>query len=294
MRFLAPFDPWHSSMCTCPPKLTLNPYTGCTHSCVYCYASSYIPHFTECRPKKSLVHGLEKEALRLHGEIVSMSNSSDPYPPVENEMLITRRCLEILSRSDCSIQIITKSPLVLRDIDILQKAPSTVALTVTTDNEAIALLLEPRAPPPSLRLKAAETLVNKGVPVSVRLDPIIPFVNDNPASLVKTLGELGVRHLTSSTYKVRPDNWRRFASSFPEIANRLKPLYFSHGEKTGGYILLPRDLRLKLMQQIRGLAIENGMSFGVCRENLSWLNTASCDGSWLIPQKALTRGSVKS
>jgi DNA repair photolyase len=102
------FDPWNSKLCTCPFKLTLNPYTGCEHACVYCYASSYIPNFFDCRPKKNLIPCLEKEAKNLKGELISISNSSDPYPSIEKKLLLTRKCLEILSKANCKVQIITK------------------------------------------------------------------------------------------------------------------------------------------------------------------------------------------
>ncbi|MEM2098224.1 MAG: radical SAM protein [Candidatus Bathyarchaeia archaeon] len=282
MPLIVRFDPWRSQLCTCPPKLTLNPYTGCDHECFYCYASSYVPRFSECRPKKALLQNLQREAVRLKGETVSIANSSDPYPRLEAELGLTRKCLEILSRSSCQIQIITKSCLVTRDIDLLSKVPSTVAMTITTDDDAKAALIEPHAPSASERLKTIETLVRKGIPVSVRIDPIIPFVNDNPERLIATLASSGVKHVTSSTYKVRSDNWQRFVTVMPETAKKLRPLYFSEGEKTGGYRLLPRAFRLKLMTTIRSLAKANRMKFGVCRENLSYLNTAACDGSWLL------------
>jgi DNA repair photolyase len=96
---------------------------------------------------------------------------------------------------------------------------------------------------------------------------------------------MGVKHVTSSSYKVKRDNWQRFAMSMPEVAEKLKPLYFEQGEKVGGYTLLPKALRLKLMSTMRRIAAENGMKFGVCRENLSHLNTAACDGSWLLPNR---------
>jgi DNA repair photolyase len=118
----------------------------------------------------------------------------------------------------------------------------------------------------------------------VRIDPVIPFVNDNPKSLIATLAAIGVKHVTSSTYKMKRDNWQRFADAMPATAEKLKPLYFEQGEKTGGYTLLPKTLRLKLMNTVRTIAMENGMRFGVCRENLSHLNTAACDGSWLMPK----------
>jgi DNA repair photolyase len=276
------FDPWRSSLCTCPPKLTLNPYSGCDHHCVYCYASSYIPRFQECRPKKDLPQRLMREAAKLKGETVSISNSSDPYPRMEAAAGLTRRCLEILAESNCRIQIVTKSNMVTRDDDLLSKMPSTVALTITTLDADVARLLEPNAPSPAERLRAAEDLIGKGIPVSVRIDPVIPLVNDKSEKLVAELASIGVRHVTSSTYKVKPDNWRRFAAVMPQVAEKLEPLYFRQGEKMGGNTLLPRDLRLKLMKGIRDLATANGMRFGVCREGLAHLNTASCDGSWLL------------
>ena len=119
----------------------------------------------------------------------------------------------------------------------------------------------------------------------MRIDPIIPFVNDNPESLIATLASMGVKHVTSSTYKIKRDNWQRFATALPATAEKLKPLYFEQGEKTRGYTLLPKALRLKLMSTVRRIVAENGMKFGVCRENLSHLNTATCDGSWLLFEK---------
>jgi DNA repair photolyase len=285
MPLISRFDPWSSSLCTCPPKLTFNPYTGCDHACVYCYASSYIPRFSNCRPKSDLLQRLQREAAKLKGEIVSIANSSDPYPRMEAEAGLTRKCLAVLSQHNCRIQIITKSPLVTRDTDLLGKIPCAVALTITTDDENTTKLIEPHAPSPNERLRAIETLTQKGIPVSVRIDPIIPFVNDNPEKLISTLAHMGVKHVTTSTYKAKPDNWRRLATAMPQVAEKLKSLYFEQGEKTGGYTLLPSDLRLKLLKNIRRLTIENEMKFGVCREGLAQLNTAACDGSWLMPAK---------
>lgn len=282
MSLISKFDPWRSKLCTCPPKLTFNPYTGCDHACVYCYASSYIPKFFDCRPKKNLISRLKKEVVKLKGEIISISNSSDPYPNLEAETGLTRKCLEILSRQNCRIQIITKSDLVVRDVDLLRKVPSMVSLTITTDNDVTARVIEPNAPLPSKRLKAVEKLVEEDVPVSVRIDPVIPFVNDNSEKLVETLASLGVKHVTASTYKVKPDNWQRLSLALPKIAEKLRPLYFEKGERIGGYVYLPRDLRVKLLREIRILAKRRGLKFGTCREGLTFLNTATCDGSWLL------------
>ncbi|MBS7632811.1 radical SAM protein, partial [Candidatus Bathyarchaeota archaeon] len=74
----------------------------------------------------------------------------------------------------------------------------------------------------------------------------------------------------------------RFSATLPETAERLRPLYFEKGERLGGYTVLPQELRLKLMKAVRDIAVSFGMKFGTCREGLSYLNTASCDGSWLM------------
>jgi DNA repair photolyase len=227
---------------------------------------------------------LKREAAKLNGQTISLSNSSDPYPRAEASEGLTRRCLEILAGSNCKIQIITKSNLVVRDDDLLRKVPSTVALTITTDDDDLARLIEPFAPLPSQRLRAAQDLIEAGIPVSVRIDPIIPFVNDQPQQLIADLASIGVKHLTCSTYKAKRDNWMRLAEAMPEVAEKLKPLYFQQGEKIGGNTLLPRELRFMLLKRVRDLSVAQGMKFGVCREGLPGLNTAPCDGSWLMPK----------
>jgi DNA repair photolyase len=213
-----------------------------------------------------------------------MSNSSDPYPKMERELILTRQCLEILSRSRCRIQVVTKSTLVTRDADLLSEAPAMVAITITTCDDGLAKRIEPQAPSPTERLKAVESLVGNGVPVMVRIDPIIPFVNEDAAKLMTELACLGVKHVTASTFKVKRDGWKRFSCALPVQAEKLKPLYFERGEKAGGCALLPRDLRLKLLANVRRLALSYGIKFAVCREGLSQLNTACCDGSWLLPE----------
>ncbi|MEM3731528.1 MAG: radical SAM protein [Candidatus Bathyarchaeia archaeon] len=282
---ITPFDPWHSKLCTCPPKLTFNPYTGCDHKCVYCYASSYIPRFYDCRPKKDLLQRLRREAAGLKGELISIANSSDPYPTIEAEKGLTRSCLEILAGCNCRIQIITKSNIVVRDMDLLRQVPSMVALTITTDDAETAKTLEPYAPPPAERLKAAEKLLAGGIPVAVRIDPVIPWVNDYPESLVKAIAEIGVRHITASTYKVKADNWQRLSLAMPKTAEKLKPFYFDKGEKLGRYTYMPKDLRLRLMENLAKLAKKHGLKFATCREDIKGLSTATCDGSWLMPKQ---------
>ena len=283
MHWISEFDPWKSSMCTCPRKMTLNPYTGCDHGCLYCYASSYVPNFQNCRPKKEQIRKLEREALKLKGGVISISNSSDPYPIIEASIGLTRQCLKVLTDSRCRIQIVTKSNLVTRDIDLLTKVPSTVALTITTKDDNLAKIIEPQAPSSTERLRALEDLVEKNIPVSARIDPIIPLVNDNTQALVSELSDIGVKHITTSTYKPKPDNWHRITKAFPTIAEKLECLYFQQGERIGSNTLLSKDVRRKILLKVRNQSLAKGMKCGVCREGLAELNTAPCDGSWLIP-----------
>jgi DNA repair photolyase len=283
LPLISRFNSSRAPLCTCPPKLKLNVYNGCDHGCIYCYATSYArTDFSKPVPKKDLAQRLKGEAQKLKGEIVFMSNSSDPYPTVEARNAVTRTALEILSKQNCRIQVVTKSSLVVRDIDLLKKVPSMVSVTITTDDEQIAGIIEPHASSPSERLKAVETLIQNGLPTTVRIDPMIPFVNDKPKTLVRTLADLGVRQITSKTYHVRPDNWTRLEQAMPEIAAKLKHLYFEQGEKVGSYLYLPRDTRSKIMENIGSIAKRNGIPFATCTEGLSHLNTVVCDGTWLL------------
>jgi len=189
--------------------------------------------------------------------------------------------LEILAENCCRLQIVTKSDLVVRDIDILKKVPCVVSLTILTADDGLSGKLEPGAPVSSRRLKAIDTLVKEGIPTTVRIDPIIPFLNDDLAGLVEAVASLGVLHITCSSYKVKPDNWRRFSAVFPEVAEKLRPLYFGEGGRIGRSTYLPKNIRFGLMKKAKALAEEYNLKFGCCREGFS-LNSAVCDGSWAI------------
>jgi DNA repair photolyase len=171
---------------------------------------------------------------------------------------------------------------VTRDIDLLRKMRSMVALTITTKDDNLSRKLEPHAPVSSERLRAIKVLARNGIPVAARIDPIIPFLNGEPENLIESLACRGVSHITSSTYKIRPDNWRRLDSAFPRIARKISSLYFEKGERISGYLYLPRDLRHQTMKRVKELTKRHGMKFGCCRESFSHLNSALCDGSWLV------------
>ncbi len=281
MYYIKKFDPWSSSLCTCPPKYTLNPYTGCSHACIYCYITSYIPNAFSVRIKKDLIRKLRRDIKGIDKNLfVSMSNSSDPYPPIERNLGITRGVLELFMHNDIRYQIVTKSDIVKRDIDILSESRCSVAITITTLDEKLAKKMEPNAPTPKQRIIALEELHDNSIPVTVRIDPIIPFINDNEVD--KIIDRLSfVDHITTSTFKPRFDSWRRFKKVFPVEAKKLEKLYFKEGEKISNSWYLPKDLRYKLLTKVREKTRECGITFGSCREG--YYSNPSCDGSHLIP-----------
>ena len=288
MQVIRPFDPWKGPLCTCPRKYTLNPYTGCSHCCIYCYITSYIPNAFNCRPKENLLVKVRRDIRKIDRSIViSMSNSSDPYPSIEKDLCLTRKVLRIFRDYDLRVLIITKSDLVVRDVDILSSMRSSVSFTITTMDEEIASRLEPFAPDPWKRVDAIEKLVKEGVKVSVRLDPIIPYLNDsekNIEEVISAVEDAGALHIVTSTFKPKFDSWKRFEKVFPEIANKLYNYYFKLGRKVGSSRYLPLSIRKELMEKVRKIAIKYGLSFATCREGFPKLRTApSCDGSHLVP-----------
>jgi DNA repair photolyase len=217
-----------------------------------------------------------------------MSNSSDPYPTMEARLRQTRSCLELFSKEECRVLVVTKSDLVARDADLLAQMPAVVSVTITTIDAKLSSKLEPNAPRPQRRLKAIEKLVDSGIPVTARLDPIIPGLNDaDIEKTVKAAAAYGVKHLTSSSFKPRPDGWRRIQQVFPEVAAELAPLYFEHGEGHHNSRYLPLELRLEMMRKVKKTCDENGITFSSCREGFQRLATgSSCDGSHLISGKS--------
>jgi len=287
-RLLRLFDPWRSPLCTCPVKYSLHPYTGCSHKCLYCYATAYIG-LRESTPKKNLIENLRKELDKANRNmIVEMSTSSDPYPPIEDKLRLTRQTLKELFRRGFRVLITTKSSLVTRDVDLLSANRSAVMITITTLDERLSKVIEPGAPPPSERLLALKELAKKGVPVGARVDPVIPFVNDDPAELsllVEKLQEVGVKHVVTSTYKAKPDSYRRIVSALPELEDKLRNIYFKGKTYVSGYYYLSLNVRMNLLRPVVNSARKLGLSYATCREGLvtkEFFSARSCDGSHLL------------
>lgn len=284
------FDPWKSPLCTCPLKYSLQPYTGCTHRCLYCYASAYIG-YRPSKPKRKFIVALESDLRKANKNIpVSMSNSSDPYPPEEEYFKLTHKALKLLARYGFKVLVVTKSDLVVRDLEVLRSMRASVSMTITTLDDHLARRMEPYAPPPSRRLEALERLAKSNIPVSMRLDPIVPGLNDDPAMLEDLLElavKRGIKHVVASTYKVRPDNFKRMILAFPDKADLWRRLYFKEGTVVRGYRYLPKRLRVKLLRPVVEAARRLGITYATCREGLTdryFFKAPSCDGSHLIKE----------
>ena len=282
MPYLQPFDPWKSPLCTCPIKYSLNPYTGCGHRCLYCYATSFIKNFYHPRPKKEFLKIVEKELKKIpEVSLISLSNSSDPYQPLEKTYKLTRKFLELLLERNYRILIITKSDLVLRDLELLTKLRCAVSLTITS--KTLYQKLEPFAPSYEKRLQAIKALSEAKIPVSVRLDPIIPGLNEG--EILEILDEIApyVKHITVSTYKAKPDSLKRLIDVFPEKKSFFEKLYLKEGKRFGNAIYLRDEMRYKLIYPVYQKARRYNLSFATCREGLkNFENPEKCDGSFLI------------
>lgn len=275
---LSLFDPWKSQFCTCQQKYSLNVYTGCPHSCIYCYISEYIPNAFNCRVKKDFFKKLSKELKKANKNfVISIANSSDPYPQIENKLQLTRKMLLTLNKENFKFLIITKSDLVVRDIDIFKKSKCAISMTITTLNEKLAKKLEPNAVSPQKRINALKILVKEGISPLIRIDPIIPEVNENCEDLVEELAKIGVKSITSSTFKARQRALNRVVNVFPKVKE-----FYENGEKFGRTIYLQRKLREQLMKRVKENAEKFGMEFAVCREGLNLNSAKSCDGQHLI------------
>jgi DNA repair photolyase len=166
----------------------VNPYVGCSHGCRYCYAT-FMKRFTgHTEPWGSFVdsktnapevlHRQMKKASRGH---VLISSVTDPYQPVEEKYKLTRRCLEVLLPHQFSVDILTKSPLVLRDLDLLKQFKELeVGITITTDDDEIRKIFEPHASPIEARIQALKTLSKAGLKTYAFIGPLLPM---NPEGL---------------------------------------------------------------------------------------------------------------
>ncbi len=205
-----------------PFTWTINPYRGCEFACKYCYAR-YTHEFMELRDgvdferkiyiKQHAAELLRQELRRVKpGEEIAIGTATDPYQPIERRLEVTRAILEELSRhAGLELGIVTKSNLVLRDIDVLQRIAENnqifVNVTITTLNVDLARILEPRAPRPDLRMETVRKLNLEGVNAGVICAPVVPGITDSPRdleALVRATAEAGGKYIYANPLFLKP------------------------------------------------------------------------------------------
>lgn len=192
-----------------PFRVSLNPYRGCEHGCVYCYArptheylgfSAGLDFESRILVKERAPELLREElsASTWEPEWLALSGVTDPYQPVERKLRLTRRCLEVLADFRQPVGIVTKNALVARDADLLgelaRHGAASVLLSITTLDPALRRVLEPRTSPVVARLAAIRALREAGVPVGVLVAPVIPAVNNHEIpAILKAAAEAGAQ-----------------------------------------------------------------------------------------------------
>ncbi len=174
----------------------MNIYRGCSHGCIYCDSRSRCYHFThdfEDIEVKQNAPELLEAALRKKRRrcMIGTGSMGDPYVPAEKELCLTRRCLETIERHGFGATVHTKSNLVLRDLDLLErinrKTKAVVQMTLTTADDALCKIIEPGVCPTSRRLEVLAECKDRGIPTVVWLSPILPFINDTQENITGIL-----------------------------------------------------------------------------------------------------------
>ncbi len=183
----------HNDSPDLPFDRSINPYKGCEHGCIYCFARPTHPYLglsagldfesrLFSKPDAAAVLRQELRRPRYQADVLALGANTDPYQPIERRLHITRQILEVLAEHQHPVCIVTKSNLVLRDVDLLapmgRAGLAAVMVSVTSLDRGLARRLEPRAPTPERRLEALAGLAEAGVPVGVLASPMIPALND--------------------------------------------------------------------------------------------------------------------
>jgi DNA repair photolyase len=224
-----------------PFNVSLNPYRGCEHGCIYCFARpshSYLGlspglDFESRIFAKVNAADLLRQELARPGyvpENIAIGVNTDAYQPCERDRRLTRQVLEVLSECRHPVGMITKSSLIERDIDILapmaEKGLACAAITITTLDSEISRTLEPRAAAPARRLRAIRTLTEAGIPVSVSVAPIIPFVTEPEIEKIleaaRDAGAVSAHYVVLRLpFEVNPLFQQWLEAHFPERAQRV-------------------------------------------------------------------------
>jgi DNA repair photolyase len=254
-----------------PFTWTINPYRGCEFACKYCYAR-YTHEFMEMRDgvdfeQKIFVKQHAADLLRQElrhvkpGEEIALGTATDPYQPAEKRFEITRAILEEFARHrGLEIGIVTKSNLVLRDVEVLQQIDKNnrlfVNITITTLKADLARILEPRAPRPDLRLEAMQKLNEAGVAAGVICAPVLPGITDSPRdleALVRATAAAGGKYIFANPLFLKPCSAAVFLpfleKEFPELLEAYRQRYKDSAFLSASYRKPLSQLMARLRQK---------------------------------------------
>jgi DNA repair photolyase len=217
----------------------VNPYVGCAHACVYCYAifmRRFTAHAEEWGSfvdvKINAPEVLHRQLSRARRGRITVGTVTDPYQPVERLSRVTRRCLEALAPTTFPVSVLTKSPLVVRDVDIIAEIPDAeVGLTVAALDDGLRSRFEPGSPPIQRRLGALRELADAGVRTWAFCGPLLPCLSDSHEQLDRLFEELagaGVRSVVVDSLKLKGAIWPRvrsvLAAHFPDLLSTYRRL----------------------------------------------------------------------
>ncbi|HET7224459.1 MAG TPA: radical SAM protein [Candidatus Eisenbacteria bacterium] len=247
---------------------SLNPYMGCAHRCTFCYVRAFERradrpsddrYGASVRVKVNVVEVLRAELSRASWKrpTVVVGAATDPYQPLEGRYRLTRGCLEALAAHRNPFGIITRGPLIVRDLDVLQegarRASVEVNFSIPTLDESVWRRTEPGTAPPRARLRALSKLVRGGIRAGVGMAPILPGISDRPeqlAAVVRAARDAGATHLWGTLLHLRPGTREHFlehlARDWPDEHARYQRLY-------AGRAYLSREDHETLREQLRAL-----------------------------------------
>jgi len=253
---------------------SLNPYMGCVHRCTFCYVRAYEQradrpaddrYGRSIRVKVNVAEVLRRELARASwdGGGVAIGAATDPYQPAEGRYRLTRACIEALAEASTAFSIITRGPLIMRDVDVLAHAASRAEVSVTFSvpkiDERVWRTTEPGTAPPRQRLRALETLVKAGIRASVGMAPILPGLSDNPkqlAAVVRAARDAGACGVWANLLYLKPGTREHFLSclsrDWPELLPEYERLF-------AGRAYLPHAEAVPVRDAVRALAREHGI-----------------------------------
>ena len=252
-----------------PFRWSLNPYMGCAHRCTFCYVRAFEQradrpaderYGRSIRVKTNVAEVLRGELARAswQQEEVAVGTATDPYQPAEGRYRLTRTCIGELAHAWTPFSLITRGPLVVRDIDVLQEAAERVPVSVTvslpTLDDRVWRTTEPGTAPPRSRLEAVRRLADAGIDVGVGLAPILPGLSDDPEQLravVRAAKAAGARTVWAAPVHLRPGVREHFLAAlerdWPELVPRYEELFSWRA-------YLPNALTQPLREHVRAAA----------------------------------------